>query len=60
MKVHTEVACISLMEVAVSFKIEVMFSLKKDAIGMAPAFARLHKQDGSGVRHLQESAASGS
>ena len=42
-----------------SFKIEVMFSLKNDAIGMAPAFAGLHKRDGSGVRHLQESAASG-
>ena len=46
-------------EVAVPFKIEAMFSPEKDAIGMAQAFARLDKADGSGVGHPSERAASG-
>lgn len=41
MNVHTEVAGIILGEADLPFKIEVMFGLRTEAIGMAPAFGPL-------------------
>lgn len=58
MKVHKALACFNLGGSCCVLEIEMRFSLKNAAIGMAPAFARLHKPDGSACQ-LQEFAASG-